>query len=114
MRTRQQEGTVEPAEFLARIRDRGEGGSRTRPAGRFGGHQPVRAAEGRRRTQPAGRGAGVRTAQCPHPTTFVGRVAARQMDQPREPDMPKLIILYGQPDDPAAFEDYYTNKHLPY
>lgn len=28
--------------------------------------------------------------------------------------MPKLIILYGQPDNPAAFEDYYANKHLPY
>ncbi|MGH3447856.1 MAG: EthD family reductase [Nocardioidaceae bacterium] len=28
--------------------------------------------------------------------------------------MPKLIILYGQPDDPAAFEEYYASRHLPY
>lgn len=28
--------------------------------------------------------------------------------------MPKLIILYGQPADPAAFEDYYANRHIPY
>jgi uncharacterized protein (TIGR02118 family) len=28
--------------------------------------------------------------------------------------MPKLIILYGHPDDPAAFEDYYLNRHIPY
>jgi uncharacterized protein (TIGR02118 family) len=26
----------------------------------------------------------------------------------------KLIILYGHPTDPAAFEEYYTNRHLPY
>lgn len=28
--------------------------------------------------------------------------------------MPKLVILYGHPKDPAAFEDYYANRHLPY
>jgi len=28
--------------------------------------------------------------------------------------VPKLIILYGQPADPAAFEDYYANRHIPY
>lgn len=28
--------------------------------------------------------------------------------------MAKLIILYGHPDAPAAFEDYYTNRHIPY
>jgi len=28
--------------------------------------------------------------------------------------MPKLIILYGPPDDPAAFEDYYSARHIPY
>ncbi len=28
--------------------------------------------------------------------------------------MTKLIILYGQPADPAAFEDYYLNRHIPY
>ncbi len=28
--------------------------------------------------------------------------------------MAKLIILYGQPDDPAAFEDYYFDRHLPF
>lgn len=28
--------------------------------------------------------------------------------------MPKLIILYGHPDDPAAFEKYYAHRHLPY
>jgi uncharacterized protein (TIGR02118 family) len=28
--------------------------------------------------------------------------------------MAKLVILYGQPEDPAAFEDYYTNLHIPY
>lgn len=28
--------------------------------------------------------------------------------------MAKLIILYGQPDDPEAFEDYYARHHLPF
>lgn len=28
--------------------------------------------------------------------------------------MPKLIILYGHPVDPAAFEDYYATRHIPY
>lgn len=28
--------------------------------------------------------------------------------------MAKLIILYGHPADPAAFEDYYANRHLPF
>ena len=28
--------------------------------------------------------------------------------------MAKLIILYGHPDDPDAFEDYYANRHIPY
>lgn len=27
--------------------------------------------------------------------------------------MTKLTVLYGHPADPNAFEDYYTNKHLP-
>ena len=27
--------------------------------------------------------------------------------------MIKLTILYGQPSDPAAFEDYYTRTHMP-
>jgi uncharacterized protein (TIGR02118 family) len=26
----------------------------------------------------------------------------------------KLIILYGHPADPRAFEDYYAHQHLPY
>lgn len=26
----------------------------------------------------------------------------------------KLVILYRHPDDPAAFEDYYVNQHIPY
>ena len=26
----------------------------------------------------------------------------------------KLTIVYGRPDDPAAFEDYYANRHLPF
>lgn len=26
----------------------------------------------------------------------------------------KLTIVYGRPEDPAAFEDYYTNRHLPF
>jgi len=26
----------------------------------------------------------------------------------------KLVILYGHPEDPAAFEDYYANRHIPY
>lgn len=26
----------------------------------------------------------------------------------------KLMILYGHPADPAAFEDYYANQHIPY
>jgi uncharacterized protein (TIGR02118 family) len=28
--------------------------------------------------------------------------------------MAKLVILYGQPKDAAAFEDYYANRHIPY
>jgi hypothetical protein len=24
------------------------------------------------------------------------------------------MILYGHPADPAAFEDYYANRHIPY
>ncbi len=28
--------------------------------------------------------------------------------------MAKLTILHGQPADPAAFEDYYANQHLPF
>ena len=28
--------------------------------------------------------------------------------------MAKLMILYGHPQDPAAFEDYYFNRHLPF
>lgn len=28
--------------------------------------------------------------------------------------MAKLIILYGHPTDPAAFEDYYSKRHLPF
>lgn len=27
--------------------------------------------------------------------------------------MVKLTVLYGHPDDPAAFEDYYANTHMP-
>lgn len=27
--------------------------------------------------------------------------------------MVKVVVLYGQPTDPAAFEDYYTNTHMP-
>lgn len=27
--------------------------------------------------------------------------------------MPKLIILYGYPDDPARFEEYDTQRHIP-
>ena len=26
----------------------------------------------------------------------------------------RLVILYGHPADPAAFEDYYANRHIPY
>jgi uncharacterized protein (TIGR02118 family) len=25
-----------------------------------------------------------------------------------------LVILYGHPNDPGAFEDYYTHTHIPY
>ena len=28
--------------------------------------------------------------------------------------MAKLVILYSHPKDPAAFEDYYANRHIPY
>lgn len=28
--------------------------------------------------------------------------------------MAKLVILYGHPADPAAFEDYYVSRHIPY
>jgi uncharacterized protein (TIGR02118 family) len=27
--------------------------------------------------------------------------------------MIKLTVLYGHPDDPEAFEDYYANNHMP-
>jgi len=27
--------------------------------------------------------------------------------------MPKLIILYGRPDDPDTSEDYYAGRHIP-
>ena len=27
--------------------------------------------------------------------------------------MIKLVVLYGHPDDPAAFDDYYESTHLP-
>jgi uncharacterized protein (TIGR02118 family) len=27
--------------------------------------------------------------------------------------MVKLTVLYGPPTDPAAFDDYYTNTHVP-
>ncbi len=27
--------------------------------------------------------------------------------------MVKLVVAYGQPDDPAAFDRYYTEKHIP-
>ena len=28
--------------------------------------------------------------------------------------MAKLVILYGHPADPAAFEEYYAGQHIPY
>lgn len=28
--------------------------------------------------------------------------------------MAKLTVLYGRPDDPEAFDDYYFNQHLPF
>jgi uncharacterized protein (TIGR02118 family) len=28
--------------------------------------------------------------------------------------MAKLMILYGRPADPVAFEDYYAHRHIPY
>ena len=27
--------------------------------------------------------------------------------------MIKVTVLYGKPDDPAAFEEYYANTHMP-
>jgi uncharacterized protein (TIGR02118 family) len=27
--------------------------------------------------------------------------------------MIKLVVLYGHPDDPAAFEEYYVSRHFP-
>lgn len=27
--------------------------------------------------------------------------------------MVKLVVLYGPPEDPAAFEDHYANTHVP-
>jgi uncharacterized protein (TIGR02118 family) len=27
--------------------------------------------------------------------------------------MVRLTVLYGHPDDPAAFEEYYSNTHMP-
>jgi uncharacterized protein (TIGR02118 family) len=28
--------------------------------------------------------------------------------------MASMIVLYGQPEDPAAFEEYYAEQHLPF
>jgi uncharacterized protein (TIGR02118 family) len=47
-----------------------------------------------------------------------GRLAAlAQEASPVAPAAPtgpiKLVALYNTPDDPAAFDDYYLNKHLP-
>jgi uncharacterized protein (TIGR02118 family) len=28
--------------------------------------------------------------------------------------MAKIVILYGHPGDPPAFEDYYANQHIPF
>jgi uncharacterized protein (TIGR02118 family) len=28
--------------------------------------------------------------------------------------VPKLIILYGHPDEPPKFEEYYARRHIPY
>ena len=28
--------------------------------------------------------------------------------------MASMIVLYGKPEDPAAFEDYQANRHLPH
>lgn len=28
--------------------------------------------------------------------------------------MAKLVVLYGHPRDPAAFEEYYAKRHLPF
>ena len=43
--------------------------------------------------------------------------AAAQEASPAAPAAPvgpiKLVILYAVPDDPAAFDDYYLNTHLP-
>jgi uncharacterized protein (TIGR02118 family) len=27
--------------------------------------------------------------------------------------MVKITVLYGHPEDPAAFEEHYTNTHIP-
>jgi uncharacterized protein (TIGR02118 family) len=27
--------------------------------------------------------------------------------------MVKFVVLYGQPEDPAAFDEHYANKHIP-
>src|SRR5215208_7399337 len=43
------------------------------------------------------------------PSFTYGKGFARQ----RRSTMVKLTVLYGHPDDPDAFEEYYANTHMP-
>lgn len=40
--------------------------------------------------------------------------SAHVLTKEGSPLMAKLTILYGHPDDPVAFENYYANRHLPF
>src|SRR5215469_10032439 len=44
------------------------------------------------------------------PSRGFSRLTIRSRRRP----MAKLLILYGKPNDPSAFEDYYVNRHLPF
>src|SRR5438046_2164669 len=37
----------------------------------------------------------------------------RRQIQPEEESMIKLVVAYGTPDDPAAFDRYYAETHIP-
>jgi hypothetical protein len=34
-------------------------------------------------------------------------------DRDKEQKMVKLVVAYGQPEDPAAFGEYYASTHVP-
>jgi uncharacterized protein (TIGR02118 family) len=47
------------------------------------------------------------------PTRHTGRVFWTEPRRKAGGTVVKLLVLYGPPTDPAAFEEYYANTHLP-